>query len=290
MPNDPDQTPSVATIVERAEELATLPDIYVRIKLVLDDPTSSLVDVADALCTDGAMTARVLRIANSAFYGRSGQMSTVSGAVGLLGTQQVHDLVLATAVIQTLEDSFPPALRPSVFWRESLLAGSAAKLLAEQCGFLDSERMFVAGLLAQVGQVLLFEQLPTRMLAVTQSATESGQPVSELQRQRFGFDYADVGAALFASWQLPAGLISPIRHHTSPQATDAVLLEAAILHIAVALATAETQQRSIDQVIEGLNPQAWKATELSPELLQLSQRDAVGLADQLTHVFLSAAA
>jgi len=290
MPNDPDQTPSVATIVEQAEELATLPDIYVRIKLVLDDPTSSLVDVADALSTDSAMTARVLRIANSAFYGRSGQLSTVSGAVGLLGTQQVHDLVLATAVIQTLEDSFPPALRPSVFWRESLLAGSAAKLLAEQCGFLDSERMFVAGLLAQVGQVVLFEQLPTRMLAVAQAATESGQPVSELQRQRFGFDYADVGAALFASWQLPAGLISPIRYHTDPQANDAELLEAAIVHIAVALATAETQQRSIDEVIAGLNPQAWKATELSPELLQLLQRDAVGLADQLTQVFLSAAA
>ncbi|MGB5254974.1 MAG: HDOD domain-containing protein, partial [Sedimenticolaceae bacterium] len=76
MLNDPDQTPSVATIAEQAEELATLPDIYLRIKLVLDDPTSSLVDVADALSTDSAMTARVLRIANSAFYGRSGQLST----------------------------------------------------------------------------------------------------------------------------------------------------------------------------------------------------------------------
>ncbi len=290
MPNDPDQTPSVETIVEQAEELATLPDIYVRIKLVLDDPTSSHTDIADALSTDSAMTARVLRIANSAFYGRSGQLSTVSGAVGLLGTQQVHDLVLATAVIQTLEDSFPPALRPSVFWRESLLAGSASKLLAEQCGFLDSERMFVAGLLAQVGQVVLFEQLPTRMLAVAQAAMDSGQPVSELQRQRFGFDYADVGAALFASWQLPAALISPIRYHTDPQATDAVLLEAAIVHIAVALATAETQQRSLDQVITGLNHQAWEATELSPELLELLQREAIALADQLTHVFLNAAA
>jgi HD-like signal output (HDOD) protein len=287
---DPDQTPSVETIVEQAEELATLPDIYVRIKLVLDDPTSSHTDIADALSTDSAMTARVLRIANSAFYGRSGQLSTVSGAVALLGTQQVHDLVLATAVIQTLEDSFPPALRPSVFWRESLLAGSASKLLAEQCGFLDSERMFVAGLLAQVGQVVLFEQLPTRMLAVAQAATESGQPISELQRQRFGFDYADVGAALFTSWQLPSGLISPIRYHTNPQATDAVLLEAAIVHIAVALATAETLQQQIDQVIAGLNRQAWDAAGLSAELLALLQREAVGLADQLTHVFLSAAA
>ena len=108
----------------RVTDLTTLPDLYVRVKNVIDDPNASHKDLADVLSIDPVISARLLRVANSAFYGLPSQIATISRAVNLLGTQQVHDLVLATAVIQTLEDSFPPALRPSVFWRESLLAAA----------------------------------------------------------------------------------------------------------------------------------------------------------------------
>ena len=290
MDYDERQNPTLDDLVEAVDDLATLPDVYVRIKRVLDDPTSSHADIAEALGTDSAMTARVLRIANSAFYGRSGTLSTISAAVGLLGTQQVHDLVLATAVIQTFSDDFPAALQPGVFWRTSLLAGCAAKLLAEQCGFLDSERMFVAGLLAQVGQIPLFEQLPTQMTELAQTAADTGRPIDRLQRDRLGYDYADVGAALFAIWQLPPGLTTPIGHHTRPQLAQEGLLEAAIVHVSVALAQATSEERAIDQIIPQLDDQAWQASGLNPELLGQLQQQASELADRLTSAFLSAAA
>ena len=281
---------TIDAIVERVRELATLPDVYLRIKRILDDPTSTHGDVAEALQTDPAMAARLLRVANSAFYGRPGGISTVARAVGLLGTQQVHDLVLAAAVIQGFDGLFPDSLKPRDFWRASILAATTAKLLAEHCGFLDAERMFVAGLLAQVGQLVLLEQLPVQMGSIVYLASQSGQRACDLQRGSLGFDYAEVGAALFAAWQLPAALSEPIRLHTAPADATDFALEAAIIHIAVETAAAEIEGLPPAQALARLDAEAWRLTELSKELFTQIHDAAGELAGELTAALLGKAA
>jgi len=277
-------------IVTRVRGLATLPDVYLRIKRILDDPTSSLTDVAEALQTDPAMAARLLRVANSAFYGRPGGIATLARAVTLLGSQQVHDLVLASAVIQSFDRLVPDPLRPRDFWRGSILAAATAKLLAEHCGFLDAERLLVAGLLAQVGQLVLMEQLPVQMGSLAYLASQSARRPCELQRETLGFDYADVGAALFEAWQLPESLVEPIRHHTRPALAEDFALESAIVHIAVETADAEISGTLPEFLLQRLDDGAWRQTGLSTELLEQMRDDARELARGLSSAMLDQAA
>jgi len=277
-------------IVTRVRGLATLPDVYLRIKRILDDSTSSLADVAEALQTDPAMTARLMRVANSAFYGRPGGISTVARAVTLLGSQQVHDLVLATAVIQSFDRLVPDPIRPHDFWRGSILAAATAKLLAEHCGFLDSERLLVAGLLAQVGQLALMEQLPVQMGSLAYLASQSARRPCELQRDTLGFDYADVGAALFEAWQLPDTLVEPIRHHTRPALADDFALESAIVHLAVESANAEIVGTLPEFLLQHLDERAWRQANLSAELFEQMRSEAREVARGLTAAMLDQAA
>jgi HD-like signal output (HDOD) protein len=277
-------------MVERVRGLATLPDVYLRIKRILDDPTSAHADVADALKTDPAMAARLLRVANSAFYGRPSSITTIERAVGLLGTQQVHDLVLAAAVIHSFDGLFPPALKPRDFWRTSILAATTSKLLGDHCGFLDAERLFVAGLLAQVGQLVLLEQLPVQMGSIMYQATHSAQRASDLQRESLGFDYAEVGAALFAAWQLPRALAEPILLHTRPAAADDFALESAILHIAVEAANAAIRDEPLVLTLERLDAAAWQLTGLSQELFEQIRSNARDTAGELIAALLDRAA
>jgi HD-like signal output (HDOD) protein len=277
-------------IVARVSTLATLPDVYLRIKRILDDPASTHADVGEALQTDPAMAARLLRVANSAFYGRPGTITTITRAVGLLGTQQVHDLVLAAAVMQSFDGLFPEDLKPRDFWRASVTAATHAKLLAEHCSFLDAERMFVAGLLAQVGQLVLLEQLPVQMGSLGYLASQSGRRLCELQRDTLGFDYADVSGALFAAWNLPEALIEPIRRHTSPSMAEDHALEAAIVHIAVEAADAEIAQRPLEYVLERIDDGAWQRTGMSRELFEQMCGDASELAAGLMPALLDQAA
>jgi HD-like signal output (HDOD) protein len=286
-----DNLPSPAQLIARMRELATLPDIYIRIKSILDNPVSTHKDMAEALSTDPALSARLLRVANSAFYGRPGRINTIPRAVGLLGTQQVHDLVLATAVIHAFDRISPDLLDPRLFWHSSLAAAAAAKLLAEHCSILDSERLFVAGLLSRIGNLILLEELPAQMHAILAEVGDlSNVALAAVQRDHLGFDYTVLSAALFRSWQLPRELVEPIRLHTQPATAEEFQLEAAILHVAVYLADAMLQSRPIESVVPALDDEAWEITGLSIETLEGIERLALDLTAELAPAMLNAAA
>jgi HD-like signal output (HDOD) protein len=290
MTQNPEVPVTAAELVGRARELTTLPDIYLQVKNILIDPTSSHADVADALSTDPALSARLLRMANSAFYGRPGNIATVSRAVGLLGTQQIHDLVLATAVIHAFDGFTSDLIDRRTFWRSSLFGASAAKLLADQCGILDSERLFVGGLLAPVGTLMLYQELPQQMRSILADARKLGADIASLERERLGFDYAQLSAELFASWQLPPELVMPIRGHTQPSAAQDALLEAGILHIATQLAGARADGKSLNELVPQLNNDAWDITELSIAKLEEIDKEADALTAEIVPVLLNAAA
>lgn len=288
MTEHPDNT--AQAIVANAPDLPTLPDIYFRIREILQDRASTHQDVADALATDPAIAARLLKLANSAFYGRPNSIDSISRAVGLLGTQQVHDLVLATATIKSLGAIEAKGFDLHRFWYGSVLAGSAAKLLAEHCDILDSERLFVAGLIAQIGQLLLYRAQPQACRDIERDAATQGRRTAELQRERLGFDYAAVSAELFAQWQLPEALVEPIRLHTHPADAGDDLVEAGILHIAVQTTAADRAGKGLDVMLPLLDDAAWRATELTRDALLRIQTEAVALTEGISPLLLDSAA
>ena len=165
-------------LIQNCETLPSLPDVYFRIKQIVDDPEGSMLDLAKAISIDPALTARVLKLVNSPFYGLSGKVEMVSRAVSILGMLPVHDLVLATSVTAAFSKMPQTIMDMKIFWRQSVWCGLLSRELGKQAGLLDSERLFVEGLLCDIGHLVMYVQIPgPAQVALLQHQKNRSTPV-----------------------------------------------------------------------------------------------------------------
>lgn len=254
-------TPS--QLVSGQVELLSLPDIYLRLKALLDEPDYALADVGKLMATDPALTARLLRLVNSPYFGVASRIDTVTKAVNMLGTQQVHDLVLATSVAEAFAGMSTRVMHMRTFWEQSVHCGVLARLLANQCNVLDSERLFVAGLLRDIGHLLMYQAMPDECEAILMQARQAQQLIFRLEHERLGFDYAQVGGELMAAWGLPPALQTVVRSHTVPSRAGAFELETAIVHLASIVTETREWTGEAEIRAECAEPAAWQLTGLS---------------------------
>lgn len=228
---------SAERLVAQVGKLAALPTVYLEVKRLIDDPDSGLPEIGAAVSQDPALTARLLRIANSPYFGFASEIDTVTRAINMMGTEQLHDLILATAVAKTVSEWPSTVVDINAFWRESVSCGIAARLIANHSNDLDGERLFVAGLLHSIGQLVLWHTVPDEMLQVSVRLGASGAPRDELERLMLGLDYAQVGQAMLKAWQLPRMLQVAVGGHLLPAKTEDFIFETAIVHAAAILAS-----------------------------------------------------
>jgi len=245
--------------------LVSLPDVYIRLKAVLDDPNSNLADVAEVVGNDPAMTARLLRIVNSAYFGLGTEIDTVSRAVGLLGTQEVHDLVLAASVAQSFEGMSNEVMDMHQFWQRSVTCAITGRELAALCNVLDGERLFVAGLLRDIGHLYIYQLAAQKAQQAIELAKVQGAPLYKAERALLGIDYARVGADLMRQWQLPQSLWEPTQCHIEPATSEEYGLFTCLVHIAAQLTDAGEQELGIEVALAGVWTHAWEVTGLSPD-------------------------
>lgn len=256
----------MATVWERISEnaqLPTLPDVYLRLKQVLDDPDSCMADVAEVVGSDPAMTARLLRMVNSAYFGLATEIDTVNRAVSLLGTQEVHDLVLAVSVAYSFADMSNEVMDMSRFWRRSVYCGIAAKELAALCNVLDGDRLFVGGLLSDIGHLLIYQHAGAKAVQAMELAAAQQAPLFKAERAVLGVDFAHVGADLMRQWQLPQTLWEVTEYHIEPAKSDEFALSTCIVHIAAIMADADDQGLDVTDALQQAAPHAWQVTGLS---------------------------
>ncbi|MDH3536481.1 MAG: HDOD domain-containing protein, partial [Gammaproteobacteria bacterium] len=172
--------------------LVSLPDIYWRLREILDTHDYSLPDIAQLIVYDPGLTARLLRIVNSAYFGFAAKIDTVNHAVSILGVQQIEDLILTTSIADALGDYECEHLDVRQFWLRSVYRAIAARDLAGECSLMDGERMFVAGLLSGIGQLILYQSVPVLAQQAQRQADETGQPLHLAEREVMGFDHARV--------------------------------------------------------------------------------------------------
>lgn len=273
-------------LAREVADLVSLPEVYLRVKQVVDDPEASFATLAEVISVDPGLTARILRLANSAYFGFATRIATLTRAVSVLGTQQIHDFVLATSVIRLFTGIPQGLVDMERFWRTSILCGAGAKVLAERCGILDSERMFIAGVLAHIGHLVLYLRRSELMREIHARARSKAIPLHAVEREILGFDYAEIGGELLAAWNLPSSLVEPVRHHTQPAGLRDLLLEAAIVHIAAALSEDIIGRLDTASVIKCLDDAAWTATALTAEALALLRESAETFAANVIDLFL----
>jgi HD-like signal output (HDOD) protein len=242
--------------------LISLPDIYWRLKEILATHDYSLQDIAQLIVYDPGLTARLLRIVNSAYFGFAAKIDTVNHAVSILGVQQVEDLILTTAIADALGDYECEHLDVKQFWLRSVYRAIAARDLAGECKLMDSERMFVAGLLSGIGHLIMYQSVPVLAQRAQRQANESGKPLHLVEREVLGFDHAQVAAMLMQNWRLPESHVMVIRNHLELDPAADYFLETAITHIATLIGNAFADNMPLDEVLIRADNRAWDATGL----------------------------
>ena len=260
---------NIAGLVQGVGDLVTLPDVFIRISHLVDDPDSTTTDIANVVSQDPSFTVRLLRVANSPFYGFSSTIDTVTGAVSLIGASQIRNLALSTSVTRTFAGLPNNLVSMGNFWRHSLYCALIARILAKRTGKCEPEAVFTAGLLHDIGELVIFNRLPGQakeaLLLVLDSADEL--PVYKAERQTMGFDHAQVGGELARQWRLPRMLEECIAYHHDIQQAQRYPRETALVHIANILSQmAEVDTLDTDDV-QPIDSLAWEITWLVAEAI-----------------------
>ncbi len=212
-------------------QLVTPPELYLRIDELVTSPGASADDIAGVIAQDPALTARLLRIANSPLYGLTTPVETIGRAIAVIGNWELLDLVLSTSIVSAFASLRTGRFDLPAFWRHSVYTATTARLLA-RCGHVQHERLFVAGLLHDIGLLILAQRFPERAGDWMSSGPGHGIELARLESETLGFDHGLLARTMLAQWRLGEAILETVAcHHDAGRATAEPGL-AAILQIA----------------------------------------------------------
>ena len=263
-------------LVKDISGLVTLPHVYIQIGRLIDDPGSSSADIAKVVSQDPSFTLRLLRVANSALYRFPSAVDTVAKAVSIIGTAQIRNLALSMSVASSFEGLPNELVSMENFWRHSLYCALAARQLAQRAGRCDPDALFTAGLLHDIGELIIFNRLPQQASEALLMVLDSEEEIQVFQaeRQVMGFDHSEVGGELAKQWQLPALLEECIAYHHDVAGSLRHRRETALVHLANILALM-AELDTLDPIdVPSIDPLAWELTGLTGACIEPAVREA----------------
>jgi putative nucleotidyltransferase with HDIG domain len=266
----------IVKLVRSVDGIATLPHIFIRINQLVNDPDSSMNDIAKVVSQDLSFSMRLLRVANSPFYGFSSSIDTVDKAVSVIGTSRIRSLALSMSVASSFSSLLNDLVSMDNFWRHSLYCAVIARILAKQAGRCDPEVMFTAGLLHDMGELIIFNRMPEQAREVLLLVLDSVDylPMYVAERQILGFDHGQVGLELARQWNLPPMLEECIGYHHAVGESQHFSREVALVHLANVLA----QMAELDTLdpadVTAIDPRAWELSGIDIDVVELVVREA----------------
>ena len=260
-----------AKILRSLVNLPPMPNIILKARDILSNPQSSLTDLAKVIETDQAMVAKILTLANSAYYGVSGMISSIPHASVLLGQRTLGQMITISASSALLNKRLRGyEIDPDEMWKHSLACAFAAKKIAEMHNEEMVEDAFTAGLLHDAGKIILDPYVVKNKQEFKQYYSQNGRPLFEAEKLIFGFDHAEIMSRACRLWRFPEVQVSAIRYHHQPSCPEENKL-ACMIHLADVLAKIAGfpagPSGDPDQIAPGIL-----------ELFKLRQQDLNGLA------------
>ena len=246
-------------LVERIQSLPTLPGSITRITKLLDNPETTANGVGKEIEADQVLSAKVLKLVNSGFYGFSQPISTIPHAMVLLGFEVVKTLVLSTTVLDIMSRSM------AGLWQHSLACARTCGIIARHIGLDDPEATSVIGLLHDLGKVVLEEHLVEEFEAVKRIIDEENVLFYEAEERVLGVTHANVAGWLLEKWQLPSNLVEPIMYHHNFHPVRTHANRTAVVHIADILVRAEGYGSGGDSRIPVISEDAMETLDLTME-------------------------
>ncbi|MDH5518378.1 MAG: HDOD domain-containing protein [Gammaproteobacteria bacterium] len=267
---------SAYDLVKDTESVASLPNIFLRLDKLINDASCDLSDIAEVISEDTGLSARLLKIANSAMFNFPAEIDSITRAVAMVGTRQLRDLVLATQIIAMFDQIDDSVVNMRSFWKHSIATGILARLLASYRREQNIEYFYLLGLLHDIGRLVMFIEQPEMALKAIAYRIEHNVSLNEAELCVFGFDHSAVGAELMCQWGLPRPMYDAVCYHHKPSLSLNNSVDAAVIHVADIMVNALNIGCSGESDIPPMDESAWDRLELSPYVLA----DAVGYLDQ----------
>ncbi|MGE3273928.1 MAG: HDOD domain-containing protein [Vicinamibacterales bacterium] len=245
--------------IEQITNVTTVPQVVQRVGALLDSQHTSAGEVAEEIGKDQVLAAKVLKLVNSGFCGFRKPITTMTHAMVLLGFDVVRSLVLSASVFDLFSAK---ASALGGLWQHSLGTARASTLIAERLGAPKPEEYAVAGLLHDIGKVLIAEQFPKEYAQIRSVVAERDCLQFEAEKEVLGVTHADVGMWLLRKWSLPSKLVAPVGHHNNFHPSREFADRSAVVHLADILARAKGIGHPGDDRVPPLDPQAWRLLDL----------------------------
>lgn len=274
----PDSAPTLDEIVANTKTICSPPVSYNRLTDAINHPETTINEIVQIISEDVGLTAQVLKLVNSPLYSFA-KVDSIGRAVTLLGTKEIRDLALTASMVQAFPGISETLLNMQKYWRHSVACGVISRNIAIYLREPSIERFFVAGILHDIGQLVLCSSIPETVRHIAKESAEKKQTLCETERSYLNFDHAKLGGALLKFWGIPQNIYDLVTYHHNPSRSQVYPREATIIHIADIMCqaltyglTAEVKITSLDEVAyDSLNlPVSSIATIIQQSELQLN--------------------
>lgn len=255
------------SLVDDVSYLVSPPDVCVKVFELIESSDSSAQDIGEVISRDPSLTARLLRLVNSSFYNFPRKIDTVSRAITIVGIRELYSLVIAVSAIKSFGNLSSKLVNIDTFWRHGIYTGLIARALAKECGVLHPERLFVSGLLHDIGSLVLYHRLPEQSGDILMISDGDEGILHQAELAELGFTHADLGAAIMDTWMLPEILQESVCYHHMPSCAISATLEASLLHLADTLANRSELGAFCEQPrsVAAVDPSVWAKLGLEEE-------------------------
>lgn len=257
---------SITDFLSSDTQLGAFPDVYYKIMDALDDPLSTATTLADIISKEPSICSRLLTLVNSPLYGYSQPVDSLNRAVSMVGTKGLSQLALGVTVMNKFHGLSDKHFTMNDFWRHSLACGAFNRILASQVPGTSQDMCFVAGMLHDLGKLIMLQLAPDESVLACQLSNTQRIPIHEAEELVFGFNHCELAEELFQTWNFPQELTAAaVLHHGRND--DAPPVEAAICAVGNMLAVAQQHGSNGSRFVHAPYPGAWGALGLTESAL-----------------------
>jgi len=270
----------IKKILEKIDYLPSLPDVVNKVLAIANNPNSTAKDLEEVIKKDPAMTSKILKVANSAYYSFPRQISTISQAVVILGFKSLKNLAISVSTGKLFKSTNNSAFNRKDLWKHSVCVAATAEIIATMYGLSDIEQCFILGLLHDIGLIVEDEFLNKELKNILDAIRKSEDKLlPEEERKMFGIDHAMIGKKLFEKWKFPEFMGKVVGFHHNPKfADDKNKVLTSIVYLADIVVRLKKIGFDGDKYIPALQKQAFL-------VLNLSKRDIKTISDKLDATF-----
>jgi putative nucleotidyltransferase with HDIG domain len=256
-------------VLRKIEQLPTLPMVVTRIMQLIENPRTSAAEITKVISLDPALTVKILKLVNSAYYGFPKKITTITHAIMILGFEDVKNIALSVSVFDIFKwDGDEEGLDRVGFWQHAIGVGVCTKLLAKRLRYKNVEEAFIAGLLHDVGKIVIDQFFHNELVEIIKLIKEKNCLFINAERELFDMDHTEIGRIIGKKWGLPQQIIDCIAYHHDPVMRTDLDILVSMVHASDIFVRIQKIGSGGDDLVPQLKKEAWEKLKIQPTELK----------------------